>query len=232
MTKKRLSKALAGAGVASRRHSEELIFAGRVKVNGQKVLLPQTMVEWGKDVIEVDGKKLKGEEPHVYYLLNKPKGYLCTAADIKGKRVVDLFSKEDGRLFTVGRLDKYTTGLLIVTNDGHFANKIIHPSSNIRKEYVAKVDQEIFHDHLLAISKGCKIEGAHVKPLVVEKVRRGTVKIVVGEGKKREVRLILENAGLTVVELKRVRIGALTLGELAEGAFRPLTEREKELIFE
>jgi 23S rRNA pseudouridine2605 synthase len=232
MTKKRLSKALAAAGVASRRHSEEIIFEGRVTVNGKKVLIPQTLVEWGKDSIAVDGKLLTGEGSKVYYILNKPKGYLCTAADIMGKRVIDLFDEEDGRLFTAGRLDKYTTGLLIVTNDGHFANRIIHPSSNIEKEYIAKVDREVLHDHLVTISKGTMIEEGFVKPIAVTKVRKATIKIIVGEGKKREVRQMLEHAGLQVDELKRVRIGQLILGDIPEGFFRPMTEREKELIFE
>ncbi len=232
MTKKRLSKALAAAGIASRRASEEIIFAGRVTVNGKKILVPQTLVEWGTDLIRVDGATLQGEGSKVYYILNKPLGYLCTAADIKGKRVIDLFTKEDGRLFTAGRLDKYTSGLLIVTNDGHFANKIIHPSSNIEKEYIAKVDHEILHDHLVALSKGCLIEGGFVKPIAVSKIRRGTIKIIVGEGKKREVRLILEKVGLQVHELKRVRIGQLTLGDTPEGQFRTMSAREKELIFE
>lgn len=232
MTKKRLSKALAAAGVASRRHSEEIIFEGRVTINGQKVLIPQTLVEWGKDRIAVDGKLLTGEGQKVYYILNKPKGYLCTAADIAGKRVIDLFDEKDGRLFTAGRLDKYTTGLLIVTNDGHFANRIIHPSSNIEKEYIAKVDREVLHDHLVAISKGTMLEEGFVKPIAVTKIRKATVKVIVGEGKKREVRQMLEHAGLQVTELKRVRIGQLILGDIPEGFFRLLTEREKELIFE
>ena len=93
------------------------------------------------------------------YILNKPKGLLCTAAQIQGRRVIDLFDKEDGRLFTAGRLDQYTTGLLIVTNDGHFANRIIHPSSNIQKEYIAKVDKEILFEHLERISKPFSEQG-------------------------------------------------------------------------
>jgi 23S rRNA pseudouridine2605 synthase len=232
MAKKRLSKALAAAGIASRRKAEELIFAGKVTVNGEAVLLPQTLVDLTVDTVKVAGTTVAKEEAKVYYILNKPKNILCTAAPIKGKRVIDLFDKNDGRLFTAGRLDKDTTGLLIVTNDGHFANSIIHPSSGILKEYIAKVNVDVRHEHLVELSKGRFIEGSFVKPKKVEKVRRNTVKIVVGEGKKREVRELLARANLEAIELKRVRLGNLILGDLPEGSFRAMTEREKQLIFE
>jgi 23S rRNA pseudouridine2605 synthase len=233
MVKKRLSKALAAAGIASRRAAEEIIQHGRVTVNGKKVLLPQTLVDFSHDIIALDHKVLKGEEPKVYYVLNKPAGFLCTnALSPTSKRVVDLFDEDTSRLFTVGRLDKETKGLLIVTNDGHFANKVMHPSSNVEKEYLAKVDLEIEPEHLIRISKGVFVEGTFVRPIRVQKIRKATLKIVVGEGKKREVRQLLDQAGLTVHELKRIRIGGLVLAQLPEGSFRPMTEREKALIFE
>src|SRR5271169_5148464 len=134
-TKKRLSKALAAAGIASRRAAEEIIFEGRVKVNGAVVKVPQTLVDWDSDAIVVDGEPINGEEKKVYYVLNKPHGFICSNARIGSKKLVlDLFAGLPYRLFTVGRLDRDTTGLLIVTNDGHFANRVIHPSSNISKE--------------------------------------------------------------------------------------------------
>ncbi|MBM3198304.1 MAG: rRNA pseudouridine synthase, partial [Chlamydiae bacterium] len=129
-TKKRLSKVLAAAGVASRRAAEELIFAGKVTVNGSIVTTPQTLVSPKEDAICCEGKKVGYEEAKLYFLLNKPKGYICSNARVGTKKIVrDLFAKIPQRLFTVGRLDRETTGLLIVTNDGHFANKVIHPSS-------------------------------------------------------------------------------------------------------
>ncbi len=230
--KKRLSKVLAAAGTASRRACEEIIFAGRVKVNGEVALLPQTLVS-AKDTITVDGEPIHGAESKVYYILNKPKGYVCTALRTsKTKLVLDLFQDAKCRLFTVGRLDKDTQGLLLVTNDGHFANRVIHPSSNIHKEYLAKTNQEITHEHLIAISNGALVEGVFVKPIRVTKIRKGTLKIVISEGKKREVRHLVETAGLGVIELTRIRIGGLSLGTLPEGSWRPLTEKEKEMIFE
>lgn len=233
MVKKRLSKTLAACGVASRRACEALIFAGKVKVNGEVALLPQTLVD-DQDCITVDDQPVKGEAAKVYYILNKPAGYLCTTkrSSKSPKLVLDLFEEVQERLFTVGRLDKDTEGLLIVTNDGHFANKVIHPSANIPKEYLAKTDQEITPEHLFAISNGTLVEGVFVKPIRVVKVRKGTLKITISEGKKREVRMLLAAAGLEVLELSRIRIGSLQLGTLPVGSWRAMTEREKELIFE
>lgn len=231
-TKKRLSKALAAAGVASRRHCEELIFAGKVSVNGEIIKVPQTLVSWDKDLILVDGQKVKGEEKKHYYMLNKPKGYICSNARVGTKKIVlDLFDSVDERLFTVGRLDRDTTGLILVTNDGHFANKVIHPSSNLSKEYIVKTNQEIGHEHLVTISKGAYVEGVWITPVKVMKVRKGTLKVIVKEGKKREVRQLVQNAGLEILELSRVRIGGLLLGDIPEGKFKELSETEKKTIF-
>jgi 23S rRNA pseudouridine2605 synthase len=230
--KNRLSKVLAAAGVASRRACEELIFSGKVSVNGRVVRVPQTLVSLQEDDILVDGKPVSKEEEKVYYLLNKPVGYLCTNARIGSRKIIlDLFQPLDRRLFSVGRLDRDTSGLLIVTNDGHFAQKVIHPSSNIAKEYLIKTDQEISHEHLLSLSEGANVEGNWIKPHRVVKVRKGTLKMVVMEGKKREVRVIVEKAQLQVLELKRIRIGGLNLGHLPPGGYRSLSEKERNQIF-
>lgn len=231
MEKKRLSKALAAAGIASRRAAEELIFAGRVQVNGETVKLPQHHVDWDTDRIAVDGASVKAEQKKIYYMLNKPIGFICTSVR-PGKKpiVLDLFPDAE-RLFTVGRLDKETTGLLLVTNDGHFSNKVIHPSSNVIKEYIVKTLQEITPEHLETLAQGARVDEKWVRPVSVFKVRRGTFKICVSEGKKHEVRIIAERAGLKITELTRIRIGSLVLGPLPIGQFRPLTERDKTLIF-
>lgn len=232
MAKQRLSKTMAAAGIASRRACEELIFAGRVKVNGEVELLPQTMVDLTNDIVTVNDQPLKAVESKVYYMLNKPAGYVCSNRHGAHKKIVlDLFKDEGHRLFTVGRLDKDTEGLILVTNDGHFANEVIHPSSNIQKEYLAKTNQEITHEHLIALSQGTLVEGVFVKPVRVAKVRRGTLKVVITEGKKREVRVLLESVGLEVKELSRIRLGGLHLGNLPVGSWRALTEQEKKLIF-
>jgi 23S rRNA pseudouridine2605 synthase len=230
--KKRLNKTLAAAGIASRRGCEELIFAGRVTVNGKTVLLPQTLVDLSCDTIQVYGKTIEQEEKKVYFLLNKPAGLICTNVQKKlgAKRVLDLFSHLPYRLFTAGRLDQATQGLIIVTNDGAFANRVIHPSFNVSKEYLAKVEQEITFDHLKLLSEGVQIENTFVRPLAVKKIRRGTLKIVVAEGKKHEVRHLLAAAKLSVRELTRLRIGPLILGNLASGEYRELTAQEISLF--
>jgi 23S rRNA pseudouridine2605 synthase len=226
----RLSKVLAACGIASRRAAEVLIKEGAITVNGRRVLEPQTLCDIEQDSICYKGKRVQKEDK-AYYLLHKPVGYTCTNAPLKSKkRAVDLI-ESSLRLFTVGRLDKDSSGLIIVTNDGHFANKIMHPSNEIPKEYVVKVDKEIQHEHLVAIAEGCWVDGAFVKPFSVTKVRRGTLKVVILDGRKREIRCIMEHVGLEVLSLKRVRIGNLVLGKLEVGASRQMTEREKTRIF-
>lgn len=223
----RLSKVLARSGVASRRACEELIFEGRVRVNGRVALLPQEKVSLACDTILVDSIPIEKDEKKFYFILNKPKGYICSSAPLPGKKmVVDLFADIPARLFTVGRLDRDTTGLLLVTSDGHFAQEVIHPSKGHTKEYLIKVQQEVLHEHLASISEGMRIEGTFVKPKKVMKVRKGSLKVVVAEGKKREVRLLVLKAGLTIQSLHRIRVGPLSLGDIPLGAYRELTPAE------
>lgn len=225
----RLAKAIANCGVTSRRKAEELIFDGKVKVNNKLILVPQTLVDLTKDRIEVDGKLIRHQEK-VYYLLNKPKGYICSHQRIGEKKIIyDLFNDKE-RIFSVGRLDRDTTGLLIVTNDGVFANKVIHPSSNVSKDYLVKVDDNVTDVHLKLIFEGSMVEDTFVKPKRVTKLRHGVVKVTVMEGKKREVRVLVENAGLKIQSLQRVRIGDLSLPRIPEGTYRPMTEKEKRAI--
>lgn len=227
----RLNKFLAASGVASRRACDDLIFDGRVVVNGKVTLLPQTKVTSSDSVI-VEGRLLPPLEERVYFLLNKPRGYVCSRVGGGSQRLVfELFEGMKQRLFTAGRLDKDTEGLLIVTNDGDFANKVIHPSSDITKEYLVKVREEVLHEHLVAMSRGTLVEGTFVRPKKVVKVRRGTLRVTVSEGKKHEVRLLAAAAGLTVYDLKRIRVGGLLLGALEVGAWRPLSSRERVAVF-
>ncbi|XP_012570076.1 putative ribosomal large subunit pseudouridine synthase SVR1, chloroplastic isoform X2 [Cicer arietinum] len=226
----RLSKVLAASGVASRRSCEDLIFEGKVTVNGSVCNTPQTRVDPAKDVIYVNGSRLPKRQPHkVYLALNKPKGYICSSGEKESKSVLSLFDdflsswdkKHPGvpmpRLFTVGRLDVATTGLLIVTNDGDFAQRLSHPSSNFSKEYIATVNGLVHKRHLTAISEGTTIEGVHCVPDSVELLpsmpdaQRARLRIVVHDGRKHEVRELVKNAGLEIHSLKRVRIGGFRL---------------------
>ena len=232
MEKQRLSKILAQRGVASRRACEELIFERRVQVNGKVISEPQFHVNPAVDKILVDYQPVKKSTPFLYLIFHKPKGMICShQRQSNNKLIYDAFAQESARLFSIGRLDKDTSGLLLMTNDGQFAHKVIHPSSNISKEYIVKTGHEITEEHLKTIQNGCFVEGKWTKPLKVTKVRKGTLKVVVQEGRKREVRLLVENAELKILELKRTRIGNLRLGSLQEGCYRPLTEEERAQLF-
>lgn len=232
MDKNRLSKIMAQAGIASRRACEEIIFSGRVLVNGKTCFLPQTQVSLETDTIYVDDRLIEAQEKKVYYILNKPVGYICSNVRLGTKKIIlDLFEQVNYRIFSIGRLDRDTSGLLLLTNDGHFAQRVIHPSSNITKEYLVKTEQEVTYDNILGISNGTYVEGRWVKPHKVTKVRKGTLKVEVKEGRKHEVRVLVEKTGLVIRELKRIRIGGLTLGSLPVGTWRELSSSEKELIF-
>ncbi|CAM8889111.1 unnamed protein product [Rhodiola kirilowii] len=226
----RLSKVLAAAGVASRRSSEELIFEGRVTVNGKPCNTPQTKVDPGRDIIYVNGNRLpKKLPPKVYFALNKPKGYICSFGENETKSVICLFEdylkswdkrnpgQPKPRLFTVGRLDVATTGLIIVTNDGDFAQALSHPSSNLSKEYIATIDGTVSKKQLISLSEGTVVEGVHCTPDYVEllpkqpDLSRARLRVVVHEGRNHEVRELVKNAGLTLHSLKRTRIGAYRL---------------------
>jgi 23S rRNA pseudouridine2605 synthase len=228
--KQRLSKFLSAAGVTSRRKAESLIRAGRVCVNGEVAVLPQTPVGSG-DWVAVDGAPVAAEEK-VYYLLNKPKGYVCSARPTARHRtVLELFQDCGERLFTVGRLDADTTGLLLVTNDGNFANRVIHPRNEVHKEYLVKVNEQVDAAQLLSLSRGAWIERAFVVPIRVRKVRGSTLRITVAEGRKREVRRLCVAAGLSLRSLQRIRLGNLLLGNLPIGSIRSLSPRECQAIF-
>ncbi|KAL6527132.1 hypothetical protein OROGR_016222 [Orobanche gracilis] len=196
----RLAKVLAAAGVASRRSSEELIFQGKVTINGAVCNTPQTKVDPGRDVIYVNGCRLaKKLPPKVYLALNKPKGYICSTGEKETKSVMSL-------------LDDFMKSWI-----GEFANKVSHPSSNLSKEYIATISGAVNKQHLLAISEGTVVDGAHCTPDLVELLpqqpdtKRPRLRIVVHEGRNHEVRELVKNAGLQIHALKRLRIGGLRL---------------------
>lgn len=228
MEKQRLSKVLASFGVASRRKCEEIIFDGKVKVNNKIVLVPQTMVDPKEDIIEVSGKALQPKAETLYFVMHKPKGYVCSHNRTVHKKILyDILDRKLPRLFTVGRLDKDTSGLILLTNDGHFSQKVIHPTSQVTKEYLAESNKSIKAKHLKALEQGCEVAGTFVKPVLVKQIDNKLVKIVVSEGKNREIRVLMEAAGLETENLHRTRIGSLTLGKLKEGHYRPLSKKER-----
>ncbi len=227
----RLQKVIAQAGVASRRKAEELITAGRVTVNGEVVTELGTKVIPRKDKVEVDGVPLDREEP-VYYMLYKPTGVISSVKDDKGRKVVTDFVDTEHRLFPVGRLDYDTSGLLLLTNDGEFANQLMHPKYKIGKMYIAKVKGIPTREQLRQLEKGILLEDGKTAPARVKFVsgnqKQGTsiIEITIHEGKNRQVRRMFEAIGHPVLKLKREMYGFLTLKGLNSGEARELRPHE------
>ncbi len=223
----RLQSFLAHCGVASRRASEKIISDGRVAVNGVVVAEMGTRV-LPDDEVTVDGKKVTLEERKLYILMNKPAGLVCSQSDEKGREVAVSLLKEkySERLYNVGRLDMYSRGAIIFTNDGDFAARLSHPSSQIEKEYYVETSYPLPEDLDKKFEKGLRVEGVFYKAKSARVLSSHKMDVVLVEGKNREIRKVFSDAGATVRSLKRVRIGNLRLGNLQEGEFRELTEGE------
>ncbi|MDR1379060.1 MAG: pseudouridine synthase [Synergistaceae bacterium] len=224
----RLNAFLAECGVSSRRKAEQLILNGEIRVNGKIVLAPYLSVTPGVDMVEYQGKNLEAL-PKVYLAMNKPPGVVCAVTDKYDPVVVGLLPQEmkNARVFPVGRLDRDSEGLLILTNDGSFAQSIQHPSKNVTKEYEILLNLEINHKQLKRWRSGFEIEGKLVKPIEVEtmwKEPQGRwLRVVVGEGLKREVRTMAKLAGFSVLVLVRRKVGYLILKKLQLGEFVELS---------
>lgn len=223
----RLQAYIAHCGVASRRAAEQIILDGRVTVNGTVVTELGTKVT-ENDVVTVDGNVIHLEAKKRYILLNKPAGYVCSSADEKGRQVAAGLLKEKytERLYNVGRLDMYSKGMILFTNDGDFAAKLSHPSSQIEKEYIVETSQNIPDDFPTKFEKGIRIEGVFYKCKKCEILKTRKIKIVLIEGKNREIRTVLESQNIGTKSLVRVRIGNVTLDDLKPGESRELTENE------
>jgi 23S rRNA pseudouridine2605 synthase len=226
----RIQKALARAGVASRRAAEQLVLAGRVTVNGQVVRLPGTLVDASRDVLAVDGRRLEAAVARRYYLLNKPPGYVSTAHDERGRPTVLDLAPAAGRLFPVGRLDAESEGLLLLTDDGDLAYQLTHPRFEIAKEYHVLVPGPVAPSALRALQDGVSLDEGRTAPAEVEIIGREAAGcwlcIVLRQGWKRQVRRMLAAVGQPVRRLIRVRVGALALGNLPSGAIRQLSPAE------
>ncbi len=231
----RLQKYLAECGVASRRRSEELIAQGKVMVNGKTITELGVKVIPDRDKVYVNGKEVKPVEKKLYIMLNKPEGYITTAVEQFGRpSVMDLIKGIAERVFPIGRLDKDTSGLLLLTNDGEFAYTLMHPKHHIRKKYIAELRGTPDTTKLAKFRKGMKIEDYTTSPaeikLLSSKKRTSVVEIVIYEGRNRQVKKMCSHIGHPVVNLKRVAIGNLDLGNLPEGEWRHLTKRELGMV--
>ena len=227
----RLQKVIASAGVASRRKAEHLSQEGKVSVNG-KIVTEMGIKVSSEDEIKVNGKPLQKEEK-VYYLLNKPKGYICAVSDDKDRKtVIDCFPDVKERIFPVGRLDYDTTGLLILTNDGEFANKMMHPRYHLPKTYEVAVDGVLTDQMLTMLQNGIELEDGKTLPAEVyllkrlEGKKKTVIQITIFEGRNRQVRRMMEYFHCEVTRLARIQYGFLDLGHLRQGQYRKLRSFE------
>ena len=229
----RVQKILSRNGIASRRKAEELILSGRVTVNGAVCLLGQTADE-AVDRIEVDGVPLGRTPEKVYIMLHKPRGYVTTMSDEKGRKTVTELVDCGERVYPVGRLDMDSEGLLILTNDGEFTNHLLHPSGEVGKTYevwVIKAEKE----RILSMGKAMDIDGCRIRPAKVKTLNfadgKAKLLVTIHEGRNRQIRKMAENCGMHVTRLKRIKEGELELGELPLGKWRHLTENEVRSLY-
>ena len=241
----RLEKYIATSGIASRRAVKRAIREGRVTVNGTEILIPGHPIDVGKDCIEFEGKRVEPLTERIYLMLNKPAGYLTTRSDERGRpTVMDLLVDLPKSIYPVGRLDLETEGLLLFTNDGKFTNRLMHPSHEIDKTYLAWVNGVSSQRALASLRNGVAIPGGKTAPAKINQLnvksattpsansktnKNGAVakfRIIIHEGKKRQVRLMFKAVGHQVIRLKRTRIGTLGLGNLPQGQYRFLTPTE------
>lgn len=226
----RINKFLAEQGIASRRASDQLVEEGRVTINGKRAKAGDNVEN--SDVVELDGKILSHKVKYEYYLLNKPKGYVCTVSDDKDRKtVMDFLPENAGRVYPVGRLDYATEGMLILTNDGELAYRLTAPQSEIPKTYLVRIEGGILPQELNHLRSGVEIEkGVLTKKCrvtVVETNKKYTkLHVVLTEGKNREIRRMFEVIGKNIEFLKRIKIGELTLSGLDRGSIRKLSEQE------
>ena len=227
----RLQKIISAAGITSRRASEALITNGQVAVNGVVVTELGSKADPSTDSITVDGKALKISVQRLYILLNKPPGYITALKDDQGRPLVtDLLKDVPDRVYPVGRLDYNTEGLLLLTNDGDWANRLMHPRNEIEKEYHVRVRGKVIDQQLKRMAEGVELEDGKTAPAVVNLVKNGEqndwISVAIHEGRNRQVRRMCEAVSLSVVRLKRIRYGTLALGTLRAGQFRYLSESE------
>jgi len=226
----RVQKILSNFGIASRRQAEKMILDGRVRINGNTAQLGDT-ADVSEDVIQVDGVRLKKAPEKRYIVLNKPRGYVTTMSCEKGrKNVSDLVRDCPERVYPVGRLDMYSEGLLLMTNDGEFANRMTHPREEVCKTYHVWVSG--FHiEQVAKMKSSIEIDGRMTKPAKVKVLNQnGTVamlEFIISEGRNRQIRRLCEAAGAVVTRLKRISEGGLNLGDLAVGTWRDLSEEER-----
>ena len=226
MTTMRLQKFLSEAGICSRRKGEEYIRKGLVRVNSRIVTELGTKVDSEKDRVEFDGKLIALKSEPMYIMLNKPKGYVTSCSHPGEKIVLDLIDITE-RVYPIGRLDKDSIGLLILTNDGSLHHRLSHPSFDHEKEYDVTVSKPITDGSLRNIASGLPMMGSKTRPAKIRRISSRRFHIILKEGRNRQIRRMVRKVGNRVTRLRRIRVSKIKLGRLAEGAWRNLTEKEK-----
>ena len=227
MAEMRLQKFLSGAGICSRRKGEEYIKFGWVKVNGKTVTELGVKVDPERDFVEVDSEAIELNTASITLALNKPRGYVSSCHQPGEKIVIDLVNISE-RIYPIGRLDKDSSGLLLLTNDGLLHHQLSHPSFNHEKEYDVKVAKVLPAGALTKLAKGLPMMGTRTRPAGVQRISARRFKIVLQEGKNRQIRRMVRKVGNQVVNLKRIRIANIKLGDLPSGSWRHLTPKELE----
>ena len=225
----RINKYIASCGVCSRRKADELVLSGKVVVN-EKVVQELGYKVNDTDVVKVNGKIIHKEANNIYIILNKPKGYITTSKEQFGRKSVMDLIKEKERVYPIGRLDMYTEGLLLLTNDGEFSNKLMHPTNKIEKTYIVTTTSNITEKQIEMLKNGVDIGGYITKEAKVRALSSTQIEIIISEGKNRQVRKMCSSVGIKVTNLKRIKVGNIELGELPVGKYRYLTEKEKSMI--
>jgi 23S rRNA pseudouridine2605 synthase len=229
--KVRLQKILSTAGIASRRAAERLLTDGRVSVNGQTITQLGTRADPDQDDIRIDGRRIKTVPRRIYLLLNKPRGYMTTRADPQGRpTVLDLMPRLREYVYPVGRLDYDSEGLLLLTNDGDLAARLMHPRHEIERTYVARVRGVPDDIALKRLARGIVIDGHRTSPAKVRRLAPSTLAITIHEGRSRQVRKMSEAIGHPVIRLERVRFGPIEDSSLKPGSYRELSAREVALL--
>lgn len=221
----RINKFIALSGFCSRRAADKLIEEKRVWINNKPAQIGDEVND--TDVVKLDGERIRlKNNQYEYYILNKPKRVICSNEDKFGRVTAVSLIKSNKRLFTYGRLDYLTQGLIIISNDGDLYNHIMHPSQKLYKSYIATIDKEITQEHLEAIKHGVVIDGYKTAPAKAKIISKNEVRVAIFEGKNRQIRKMFEVLGYTVKNLKRVKVGELVLGTLEVGKYRALTSEE------
>jgi 23S rRNA pseudouridine2605 synthase/23S rRNA pseudouridine2604 synthase len=229
MSLMRLQKFLSTAGICSRRRGEEFIKSGRVSVNGQIIVELGTKIDPDKDLVSFDDRPIKYKQPLVYIALNKPVDYVTSCCHPGEKIVLELVDIAQ-RVYPIGRLDKDSTGLLLLTNDGRLHHKLSHPSFDHEKEYDVTVAKPITDGALQKMAAGLPMMGGKTRPARVQRIASRQFRIILKEGKNRQVRRMVRKVGNQVKILKRIRVAGIKLGRLPPGKWRHLTEKEKEAV--